>query len=60
MLQVADNKNKIIKFIEKVDRFVENIDYDYARLEIQANKQSYIVEMNKNKPIGFKVGDKTE
>ncbi len=57
---MADNKNKIIKFIEKVDRFVENIDYDYARLEIQANKQSYIVEMNKNKPIGFKVGDKTE
>lgn len=57
---MADNKNKIIKFIEKVDRFVENIDYDYVRLEIKANKQSYIVEMNKNKPIGFKVGDKTE
>ena len=57
---MADNKNKIIKFIEKVDRFVENIDYDYVRLEIEANKQSYIVEMDKNKPIGFKVGDKTE
>ena len=57
---MADNKNKIIKFIEKVDRFVENIDYDYVRLAIESNKQSYIVEMNKNKPIGFKVGDKTE
>lgn len=43
-----------------MDRFVDTIDYDYVRLEIESNKQSYIVEMNKNKPIGFKVGDKTE
>ena len=60
MLQVANNKNKIIKFIEKVDRFVAGIEYNYVRLEIEANKQTYIVEMNKNKPIGFKAGDKTE
>jgi len=57
---VADKKNKVIKFIEKVDSFVESIDYKYVRLEIEANNQSYIVQKDKRKTIGFKVGDKTE
>ena len=57
---MADNKNRIIKFIEKVDKFVDTIDYDYVKIQIEANNQSYFVEKNKSKPIGFKVGDRTE
>ena len=53
---MSNSKNEIIKYIEKIDKIVENVDYSYVKLEIEAKNQSYIIEKNKNKPIGFQSG----
>lgn len=50
---MAENKNEVIRFMEKVDKLIDTIDYSYVKVEIEAKNQSYIVEKNKNKPIGF-------
>lgn len=50
----------IPKAIEKITKIADSIDYQYMRLEILNENQSFILEKNKKKPIGFKAGGTNE
>ena len=50
----------IQKAIEKINKIADSIDFQYLRLEILNENQSFIMEKNKQKQIGFKVGGTNE
>lgn len=52
--------SNIAKAINKIDRIIEDVNYNYIRIEIKSNSQYYLIEKDKHTPIGFKVGGKDE